>query len=73
MAQETKCDRCGKTISRRDESVLDFLKEEYPGQDICPNCDIDIMLAASCARQDAKKNLSPGITAQMMLKRYESK
>lgn len=71
MTTQYLCDRCGNSISQADQSLLDFLKKQYPNKDICPNCDIDIQLAESCARQDTFYKRKPGTTALMMLKRYE--
>ncbi|PIG90811.1 hypothetical protein [Gloeocapsopsis sp. IPPAS B-1203] len=71
--QSINCDRCGKAIHTDDESAIAFLKKEYPGKDICMNCDLDLVLAASCAKQDILHNRKPGITALLMLEQYEGK
>ncbi|MUL37975.1 hypothetical protein [Gloeocapsopsis dulcis] len=72
MTVEIHCDRCKKPIPQYDQSVLDFLRKEYPSQDICPDCDLEITLAKECAKQDAVGSLNPGSTALLLFKRYES-
>lgn len=64
------CDRCHKELSFADESVRDFLDREYPGQDICTECDLEITLASSFAALDAKNRDKPGTTLRKMCEMY---
>jgi len=71
MALTKHCDRCGKLLPHGREDILDFLKREYPSLDICPSCDLEIVLAASAAQGDALRKLPPGTTIRRMLANYE--
>lgn len=70
MATETKCDRCGQIIEIYDERIYDYLKESYPGQDICESCDIQITIVATCAKDDALNNNPPGTALRRMAENY---
>jgi len=61
-----KCDRCQNKISTFNERILDIIEKEYFGKDICPDCDLEIELARSCAKKDIQDNLSPGTTLKKM-------
>lgn len=70
MATETKCDRCGKIIEWRDERIFDYLKETYPGMDICESCDAQITIVSACAKDDALNNAKPGTALRRMAENY---
>lgn len=71
MANISVCDRCGKPLPVGQDRIADFLAQEYPGQDICPNCDLEINLASETAKADSLRKLPPGTTAKRMLENYE--
>ncbi len=54
------CDGCGDPLSHDDERIRIFLDKEYPGRDVCQNCDLKMFLAANMAAKDALKNQRPG-------------
>lgn len=68
---QVRCDRCGKPIAQgQNDRIMDFLADEYPGRDICPNCDLQIQLAATCAASDVCNNLPPGSTLKQIADMY---
>lgn len=45
-----KCDRCGGNFPGvGQDSIMDFLLDEYPGKQICVDCDTDITLHHAAA------------------------
>lgn len=70
MVLKRACDRCGKPLTVWNEALQDQIDSEYPGKDICPDCDLNIKLAQSCAATDTIKGLKPGTSAQRMLEKY---
>lgn len=68
--KSVKCDRCNKTINLSDEMVRDFINSQYPGKDICEDCNLIITLHKSTTTNDLIKNQPLGTTAKQMLDRY---
>jgi hypothetical protein len=44
------CDRCGKKLGTWDDLVNE---DDYPGQDICADCDAEIQIGTVAGRQAA--------------------
>ncbi|MBD1995395.1 hypothetical protein H6G00_01950 [Leptolyngbya sp. FACHB-541] len=68
---EITCDRCHRPIPTLDTRVSDFLKQEFPGQDICSNCADEIDLAAQVQRHATLQRRSPSEVLSDWLKLYE--
>ena len=67
------CDRCKIEIKAgRHDDVADFLKNEYPGRDICAKCDLLITLSKSLSSSDLINGWAPGTSARKMLDVYDS-
>lgn len=64
------CDRCGEIIPNSDEYLIDTLQKEYPYQDICPQCDIALKLAASLVQEDMIRGEPPTTALQRMAELY---
>lgn len=74
MAKHTyrTCDKCKQPIKEGwDDRLQDQIDREYLGKDICPNCDGDIKMSESIARQAAISGKKPGEVAQEWLRKYE--
>lgn len=65
------CDKCKKEIPTFNEAVQDTIDREYPNQDICPDCNISLTIAAKATQQDLIYGLKPGSTLKKWLKFYE--
>lgn len=65
------CDRCKGEIWAGHEDVSDFLQNQYPGMDICPDCDLLITLSSSLSASDLISGSSPGTSAKKMLDMYQ--
>lgn len=66
-----RCDRCGKTIDLSNEMVRDFINTQYPGKDICENCELEITLGSALNRADLINNKAAGTTVKEMLDLYK--
>lgn len=59
------CDRCKREIfGAEHDDVTDFLENQYPGKDICADCDLLITLANSLFASDLIGGLRPGTSLQ---------
>lgn len=72
MAKIRTCDRCKQAISTWNEMLQDQIDREYLSKDICPNCDADIKMAESIARQAAISGKKPIEVAKEWLNKYDS-
>jgi cobyrinic acid a,c-diamide synthase len=64
------CDRCKKDISFFDEQFNEFLAQEYPGLDICADCDGLLVLASSLQTHDLIRGNKQGTALKKMLEQY---
>jgi hypothetical protein len=66
------CDRCSADIKLEGvrDDIADFLLDEYPGRDICPSCDLQIVLESSCAARDVEENLPRGTSIRKVFEMY---
>ncbi|MEH2331564.1 hypothetical protein [Nostoc sp.] len=65
------CDRCNHEIlDGYHDDVSDFLKNEYPGKDICADCDLLITLSNSLTKDDLISGSKPGTALKKMLVMY---
>jgi hypothetical protein len=67
---KVKCDRCRKEINEYDARIIDFLKKQYLGQDVCEDCDLLITLATGITKEALLKNEKPEELIKRMLQNY---
>ena len=70
MAQIRICDRCRKPITVWDELLQDYLDKTYSPHDICPDCDLSIVLRQSIARESSITGKSEKGIVKKMLEKY---
>ena len=67
-----KCDRCSQQINTdSDQQITDFFQQEYPGKDICQDCDLTITLAQAAVKADTISGEKPGSSLKKLLSRYQ--
>jgi hypothetical protein len=73
MSKQTNitCDRCSLPIIHSDALIAEQLAADYPGQDICHECDMEIQLNGEVAKQAALTKESPGKVLQSCLAKYD--
>lgn len=64
-----RCECCNEPI-RCDDSVLDFLLNEFPGRKICPKCFGRIELAAAIAKEATLRGIPEAQVAREGYQRY---
>jgi hypothetical protein len=69
--QSRICDRCKRELPAFDQALQDAIDEEYPGNDICCHCDLDIKLYQGGAKQDLIHGWEQGAALKKLLARYE--
>ncbi|MBG1263089.1 hypothetical protein [Nostoc commune] len=66
------CDRCkNEIIGGQHDDISDFLESQYPGKDICPDCDLLITLSTSPSASDLIAGLHPGTSLKKCLQIYD--
>ena len=71
MSISKKCDRCGRQLSFHHDRIVDQIQADYPGKDICQNCDFEIKLVAVVAERAALGKRSEREVLEEWLKNYE--
>lgn len=65
------CDRCQREIFFFDQRLTDHLEKEYPGKDICPDCDLEIFLATEATKIDLLNNHENETALKLLARLYK--
>lgn len=68
-----KCDRCKQAFKSADYLLAESISEDYHGKDICLECDSQIQIAATVAKQSQIEGISQKEYLKQWIALYEDK